>query len=84
MEKEEILKKTQQKRVFVGEMEKQKIDKSMKISLLISAVIAVIFIIIEFALGHKTAGFAISSICYGWVSVFYFCQYFVAKSLGKF
>lgn len=79
MEREEILSKTQQKRVFVGEMEKNKIDKSMKIALLFVGILAVTLIILEFALGHATAGFAISSLCYGWACVFYFCQYFVAK-----
>ncbi len=79
MEREEILNKAQQKKVYVGEMEKQKIDKSIKISLLITAIIAVAFIVVEFALDHKTAGFAIASICYGWASIFYFCQFFVAK-----
>ena len=79
MEREEILKKTKQKKVYVGEMEKQNIDKSIKIALLFAGILAVIFIIIEFALGHVTAGFAISALCYGWASVFYFCQYFLAK-----
>ena len=79
MERDEILNKAQQKKVYVGEMEKQKLSKSMVISLIATAVIAVAFIIVEFTLGHKTAGFAISAVCYGWASIFYFCQYFVAK-----
>ena len=79
MEREEILSKTQQKRVFVGEMEKNKIDKSMKIALLVAGILAVALMIVEYALGHATAGFAIQSLCYGWASVFYFCQYFIAK-----
>ena len=79
MEREEILNKTQQKKVLVGEMEKNKIDKSMKIALLVAGILAVALMIVEYALGHATAGFAIQSLCYGWASVFYFCQYFVAK-----
>ena len=79
MEREEILEKAQQKKVYVGELEKNKIDKSIKIALLSVGVLAVSLIIVEFALGHATAGFAIQSLCYCWASIFYFCQYFVAK-----
>lgn len=79
MERDEILNKVQQKKVYVGEMEKQKIDKSIKIALLVTGIIAVIFIFVEHALRHTTAGLAIQSLCCGWASIFYFCQYFVAK-----
>ena len=80
MDKEEILKKSQkEKPAIVGEMEKQKINMGNWIAVIIAGVIAVTFIIVESALGNFTASFAIGSICYGWASALYFCQYFLAK-----
>lgn len=79
MEKEEILEKVKSKKVVVGEMEKQKINKSNWISLISTCAVAIVFMIVEGALGHKTSLFAIGAICFVWASVFYFCQYFVAK-----
>ena len=79
MEKEEILKKAQSKKVFVGEMEKTKINKSNWIALIVAQVIAVTFMIVEGCLGHFTAIYALASVCFTWASVFYFCQYFIAK-----
>ena len=35
--------------------------------------------IVEGALGHFSAIFAIGAICYAWAGVFYFCQFFIAK-----
>lgn len=78
MEKEEILEKAQNKKAIVGEMEKAKINKSCWIANIIACVVAVAFIIIEGALGNF-ASFAIGMICFSWASVFYFCQYFIAK-----
>lgn len=78
MEKEEILEKSK-KKVYVGEMETQNIRKGNMISVLIAGIIAVAFIIIEGVLRHHTAQFAISAVVYAWASVFYFCQYFMAK-----
>ncbi len=79
MEKEEILKKAQDKKDIVGEMEKTKINKSCWIGNIAACVVAVALMIIEGALGHFTSIFAISAVCFVWASVFYFCQYFVAK-----
>ncbi len=79
MEKNEILEKAKAKKVYVGEMEKQKMGKGNLISILIAGIIAVAFIIAEFAQRHLSGGIAISAICYAWASAQYFCQYFVAK-----
>ncbi len=79
MEKSEVLEKAKSKKAIIGEMEKQKINKSNWISVVVACVVAVTFMIIEGALGHYTSIYAISSICFIWASVFYFCQYFVAK-----
>lgn len=80
MEKEEILKRSQkEKPSLVGEMEKQKINNGNWIALIVAGVIAVAFMIVEGALGHFQAIFAISGICYAWASVMYFCQFFLAK-----
>ena len=78
MKKEEILQKAQNKHP-VGEMETSKINKSNWIALIVAGVVAVALMIVEGALHHYTAIFAISFICFTWASVFYFCQYFVAK-----
>ena len=79
MEREEILEKASKKKVFVGEMEKAKINKSNWISVACAQVVAVIFMIIEGCLGHFTAIYALATVCFVWASVFYFCQYFLAK-----
>ena len=79
MEKEEILAKAKKKKAVVGEMEKAKINKSNWIAVIATMVVAVAFIITEGALGHKAVCFAIAAICFAWASVFYFCQYFIAK-----
>ena len=78
MEKEEILEKAQKKHP-VGEMEANKINKSSWIALIVSGIAAVAFMIVEGVLGHHPATLAIAFICFTWASVFYFCQYFVAK-----
>lgn len=78
MEKEEILQKAKKKHP-VGEMESHKINKSSWIALIVAGVIAVAMIIVEGALQHVSAIFAIGFICFTWASVFYFCQFFVAK-----
>lgn len=79
MEKDEILKKAQSKKVYVGEMEKVKINKSNWIALIVAQIIAVAFMIVEGCLRHFTAIYALASVCFTWASVFYFCQYFIAK-----
>lgn len=78
MEKEEILEKAQKKHP-VGEMELAKINKSNWIALIVAGIVAVALIIIEGVLNHITAIYAIAFICFTWASVFYFCQFFVAK-----
>lgn len=79
MEREEILEKASKKKAVVGEMEKSKINKSNWIAIIVAGIIAVVFMIIEGALGHFSAIYAIGAICFTWASVFYFCQYFIAK-----
>lgn len=79
MEKKEILEKAKSKKAIVGEMEKAKINKSNWIAVIATCVVAVAFIVVEAALEHRAACFAIGAICFTWASVFYFCQYFVAK-----
>lgn len=78
MEKEEILEKAKKKHP-VGEMETAKINKSNWIALIVTAIVAVTFMIVEGAQQHLTALYAIGLVCFTWASVFYFCQYFVAK-----
>ena len=79
MDKREILEKASKKKCQVGEMESHKIQKSNWIAVIIAGIVAVTFMIIEGALGNYKSIFAISSVCYTWASIFYFCQYFVEK-----
>lgn len=79
MEKEEILKQAQKKKEIVGEMEKAKINKSCWIGNISACFVAVVFMIIEGALGHFSAIYALAAVCFVWASVFYFCQFFIAK-----
>ena len=78
MEKEEILQKANKKHP-VGEMETSKINKGNWIALISAGVVAVALMIVEGILKHITAIYAIAFICFTWASVFYFCQYFIAK-----
>lgn len=79
MDNKEILEKAKSKKAIIGEMEKTKIDKSNWIAVIAACIVALAFIIIEGALGHRAECFAIGAICFTWASVFYFCQYFIAK-----
>ena len=79
MDREEILEKASKKKVYVGEMEKAKINKSSWIAIVVAGIIAVALMVIEGLLGHFTAIYAIASVCFTWASVFYFCQFFIAK-----
>ena len=79
MEKQEVLEKAKSKKAIVGEMEWAKINKSNWIAVIAVCVVAVAFIVVEAVLEHKAACFAIGAICFTWASVFYFCQYFIAK-----
>ena len=78
MEKEEILQKAK-KNHPVGEMETSKINKSNWIALVVGGIVAVALMIVEGALQHFSALYAIGFICFTWASVFYFCQFFIAK-----
>lgn len=79
MDREEILEKVGKKKAVVGEMEKNKINKSNWISIITAGVLAVIFMIVEGALGHFSAIYALGAVCFTWASVFYFCSFFIAK-----
>ena len=79
MEKDEVLKKVQSKKVVVGEMENSKINKSNWIAVIIACVLAVVFMVSEGARGNPSAVFMLGAVCFTWASVFYFCQYFIAK-----
>jgi len=35
--------------------------------------------VVEGLLGHFPAIYAIGAVCFTWASVFYFCQFFIAK-----
>lgn len=78
MEKEEILSKVK-KKTYVGEMEKVKINKSCWIGNVVACIVAVVLMVVEGILGHHTSIFAIAMVCFSWASVFYFCQFFIAK-----
>lgn len=79
MEKDQILEKAKSKKAVVGEMEKVKINKSCWIANIIAVIVATAFMITLGALGVFTGLYAIASVCLIWASVFYFCQYFLAK-----
>lgn len=78
MEKEEVFKHAN-KKCTVGEMETTKINKGNWIAIIIAGIVAVTFMIIEGILGHYSAIFAISAVCYAWASILYICQYVLAK-----
>ncbi len=78
MEREEILEKAK-KKAHMGEMEKAKTNKGNWIAISMAGIVAVTFMIVEGALGHYSAIFALGAVCYCWASVMYFCQYFMAK-----
>ena len=79
MEKEKILEKAGKKKAVVGEMEKSKINKSCWIANIVAVVVATAFMITLGALGVFSGLYAVASVCLIWASVFYFCQYFIAK-----
>lgn len=57
----------------------QKVSTSNWIALIVAGVAAVAMMIAEGIQGHHTAIFALSMVCFAWASVFYGCQFFVAK-----
>lgn len=79
MNNKEILEKAQGKKVYVGEMEQAKINRSCWIGNISACSLAVVLMIVEGALGHFTAVYALGAVCFTWASVFYFCQFFMAK-----
>ena len=79
MEREEILQKASSKKAQIGEYENQKIAKCNWISVIVTGIVAIAFICLFGALGMKSVCFAIGGICFTWATVFYFCQYFIAK-----
>ena len=79
MEREEILKKAQDEKDKVGEMERKRMSKCNWIAVISTAVLAVVFMFSEGFQGNRTAVYALGAICFTWASVFYFCQCIVAK-----
>ena len=79
MEREEILQKASSKKAQIGEYENQKINKSNWISVIVTGIVAVAFIIVFAILQLKSVCFAIGAICFTWATTFYYCQYFIAK-----
>lgn len=79
MEREDILKKAQQSKDKVGEMERKRVSKANWIAVISTAVLAIVFMFSEGIQGNRTAVYAFGALCFTWASVFYFCQYFVAK-----
>ena len=73
MKKEEILEKAK-KKVYVGEMEKQKINSGNWIAIIVAGIVAIGFIIAEACLGHKSSCFMIGAICFAWAFSFYLMQ----------
>ncbi len=80
MEKDEVLDKVKKKKpAVIGEMESSKINKGNWIAVISAGALAVVLMIVEGAMGHYSAIFAISAICYLWASILYVCQYVLAK-----
>ena len=79
MDKNEILRKAQEGKDKIGEMERKKVSKANWIAIISTGILAVIFMFTEGFQGNRTAVYALGAICFTWASVFYFCQYFVAK-----
>lgn len=79
MDKKEILEKASKNKAIVGEMEKININKSCWIANIVAVITATILMVILGALGIFEGLYAIGIICFAWESVFYFCQYFLAK-----
>ena len=75
------------KRIEIQKIEQQaeskhesKVHRHALIALLLAGIVAIALMIIEGALGHFTALFAIGFIAFFWASLFYFFQY---NSLNK-
>lgn len=81
MEKEEILQKAKKKHP-VGEMETSKINKSCWIALVVTVIMAVVLMIVEGALQHFSAVYAIAFICLTLASVFIFVNFSLQKDVS--
>lgn len=79
MTNREVLKKVQSKKALIGEMESKMISKCNWISVILTGIVAIAFIIVEASFGRKATCFLIGSIYFTWASAFYYCQYFLAK-----
>ncbi len=79
MENKEILQKAQRKKAVVGEMEQAKINKACWIGNISACALAVVLMVAEGFFRHFTAIYALGAVCFTWASVFYFCQFFLAK-----
>ncbi len=80
MDREEILEKSKRtKPALVGEMENTKTNKGNWIAIISAGGLAVVLMILCGAFRQYSSIFAIGAVCYCWASVFYTCQYFMAK-----
>ena len=79
MENNEVLEKVQKKKVYVGEMEKTKINKACWVANIVACAVAVALMVTLGALRNFAGLYSIGFINLAWSSVFYFCQYFIAK-----
>ena len=72
MEKDEILRRAQENKDKIGEMERKKVSKSNWIAIISTAVLAVAFMSSEGFQGNRTAVYAFGTLCFTWACVFYF------------
>lgn len=79
MDRDQILSNVKTRKILVGEMEKANINKSCWISNIVFVILASALMITLGAIGNLAGLYAIAFSCLAWASVFYFCQYFVAK-----
>ena len=79
MEKEIILEKVKRKKAVIGEMENAKINKSCWIANIVAVIVATMLMITLGAIGVFAGLYAIATVCLIWASIFYFCQYCLAK-----
>ena len=83
MEKKEVLDKVNNKKTYVGEMEKSKMGKGNWLAVLVAGVLAVAFIVAECAQGHFAGGMALACACYTWACVQYTLQYTIYCLLSR-
>ena len=83
MDREDILKRAQLAKDKIGEMERKRVSRANWIAVISTAVLAIVFMFAEGFKGNRCAVYAFGALCFTWASVFYFCQYFVAKRSWK-